>query len=238
MLTPGPYNSAYYEHCFLADEMGVEVVEGADLFVTDKVVYMRTTAGPKRVDVIYRRIDDEFLDPDASAPTAWSACPGLMEAYRAGNVALANAPGGGIADDKAIYPYVPEMVRFYLGEEPLLANVPTFLCERDEDLQIRPVEHRQAGGEAGQGLRRLRHADRPACDQGARCEEFRARILARPGDYIAQPTLALSTCPTVRRAGHRAAPCRPPALRALGQGDPHRPRRADPRGAEATARWW
>ena len=133
ILTPGAFNSAYYEHCFLADEMGVEVLEGPDLFVEDDIVYMRTTAGKKRVDVIYRRIDDDYLDPQAFRPDSMLGVPGLIAAYRAGNVALCNAPGCGIADDKAIYPYVPEMIRFYLGEEPKLANVPTLLCEREED---------------------------------------------------------------------------------------------------------
>jgi len=200
ILTPGPYNSAYYEHCFLADEMGVEVVEGTDLFVQDKVVFMRTTAGPKRVDVIYRRIDDEFLDPSVFRPDSLVGVTGLMEAYRAGNVALANAPGAGIADDKAIYPYVPEMVRFYLGEEPLLANVPTFLCDREDERKyvlsnLDKLVVKLAKGSGGYGMLIGPHATK---DQRA---EFHARILAKPGDYIAQPTLALSTCPTVGDQG-------------------------------------
>jgi len=200
ILTPGPFNSAYYEHCFLADEMGIEVVEGADLFVQDRVVFMRTTAGPKRVDVIYRRIDDDFLDPEVFRSDSLVGVPGLMAAYRAGNVALANAPGAGIADDKAIYPYVPEMVRFYLGEEPLLANVPTFLCEREAD-RAHVLSHldqlvvKLAKGSGGYGMLIGPHATR------AQREEFRDRILARPGDYIAQPTLALSTCPTLTDRG-------------------------------------
>jgi uncharacterized circularly permuted ATP-grasp superfamily protein len=196
LLTPGPYNSAYYEHCFLADEMGIEVVEGADLCVDENVVHMRTTAGPKRVDVIYRRIDDEFLDPRAFRADSLVGVPGLMAAYRAGNVALANAPGAGIADDKAVYPYVPEMVRFYLGEEPLLANVPTFLCDREDDRKyvlanLDKLVVKLAKGSGGYGMMIGPHATRDVR------EEFRARILAKPGDYIAQPTLALSTCPTV-----------------------------------------
>ncbi|WP_043363106.1 circularly permuted type 2 ATP-grasp protein [Belnapia sp. F-4-1] len=200
LLTPGPYNSAYYEHCFLADEMGIEVVEGADLCVEDDVVHMRTTAGPRRVDVIYRRIDDEFLDPKAFRADSLVGVPGLMAAYRAGNVALANAPGAGIADDKAVYPYVPEMVRFYLGEEPLLANVPTYLCDRDEDRRyvlanLDKLVVKLAKGSGGYGMMIGPHATRDVL------EEFRARILARPGDYIAQPTLALSTCPTVVEQG-------------------------------------
>jgi uncharacterized circularly permuted ATP-grasp superfamily protein len=200
LLTPGPYNSAYYEHCFLADEMGIEVVEGADLFVQDLVVFMRTTAGPRRVDVIYRRVDDEYLDPEAFRPDSLVGVPGLMAAYRAGNVALANAPGAGIADDKAIYPYVPEMVRFYLGEEPLLANVPTFLCEREEDRKyvlsnLDRLVVKLAKGSGGYGMLIGPHAT------VAQRQEFHARILAKPGDYIAQPTLALSTCPTVVAQG-------------------------------------
>ena len=200
ILTPGPYNSAYYEHCFLADEMGIEVVEGADLCVENNVVFMRTTAGPKRVDVIYRRIDDEFLDPTVFRADSLVGVPGLMGAYRAGNVALANAPGAGIADDKAIYPYVPEMVRFYLGEEPLLANVPTFLCEREEDRKyvlgnLDKLVVKLAKGSGGYGMMIGPHATKDIH------EDFRARILARPGDYIAQPTLALSTCPTVVEQG-------------------------------------
>ena len=200
LLTPGPFNSAYYEHCFLADEMGVEVVEGADLFVQDRVVFMRTTAGPKRVDVIYRRIDDEYLDPDCFLPESMLGVPGLMAAYRAGNVALANAPGCGVADDKAIYPYVPEMIRFYLAEEPLIPNVDTYLCEREEERKyvlahLDSLVVKLAKGSGGYGMLVGPHATRDMR------EEFRARILARPADYIAQPTLALSTCPTVAEQG-------------------------------------
>ena len=200
LLTPGPYNSAYYEHSFLADEMGVELVEGADLFVQDRVVFMRTTAGPKRVDVIYRRIDDEYLDPECFLPDSMLGVPGLMAAYRAGNLALANAPGCGVADDKAIYPYVPEMIRFYLGEEPLIGNVPTHLCEREEDRKyvlanLDKLVVKLTRGSGGYGMLVGPHATKEMRD------EFRARILARPADYIAQPTLALSTCPTVADQG-------------------------------------
>lgn len=200
ILTPGSYNSAYYEHCFLADEMGVEVVEGADLFVKDKVVYMRTTAGPKRVDVLYRRIDDDYLDPEVFRPESALGVPGLMGAYHAGNVTLANAPGGGIADDKAIYPYVPDMVRFYLGEEPLLSNVHTWLCEREDERKY-VLEHldelvvKLTKGSGGYGMLIGPHS---TAEQRA---EFAARIKARPHDYIAQPTLALSTVPTLVDAG-------------------------------------
>jgi uncharacterized circularly permuted ATP-grasp superfamily protein len=200
ILTPGHFNSAYYEHCFLADEMGVEVVEGADLFVEDDVVYMRTTAGPQRVDVLYRRIDDDYLDPRVFKPESMLGVPGIFGAYRAGNVTLANAPGAGIADDKAIYPFVPEMIRFYLGEEPILQNVPTYLCERDEDrayvlANIATLVVKLARGSGGYGMLVGPHA---TAEQRA---EFAARIIARPGDYIAQPTLALSTVPTLADAG-------------------------------------
>ena len=200
ILTPGHFNSAYYEHCFLADEMGVEVVEGADLCVDGDVVMMRTTSGPRRVDVIYRRIDDDYLDPEAFKPDSMLGVPGLMRAYRAGNVALANAPGCGIADDKAVYPYVPEMIRFYLGEEPKLNNVPTFLCERDEDRQhvlanLDKLVVKLAQGSGGYGMLIGPHATQ------AQREEFRARIVANPSHYIAQPTLALSTVPTLVEQG-------------------------------------
>jgi uncharacterized circularly permuted ATP-grasp superfamily protein len=200
ILTPGHFNSAYYEHCFLADEMGVEVVEGADLFVEDDVVYMRTTAGPKRVDVLYRRVDDDYLDPKVFKPESMLGVPGIFGAYRAGNVTLANAPGAGIADDKAIYPFVPEMIRFYLGEEPLLRNVPTYLCERDDDRayvleNIGKLVVKLARGSGGYGMLVGPHSTK---DQQA---EFAARIRARPHDYIAQPTLSLSTVPTLAEGG-------------------------------------
>ena len=200
ILTPGSFNSAYYEHCFLADEMGVEVVEGADLFVENDVVFMRTTAGPKRVDVIYRRIDDDFLDPECFRPDSLVGLPGVMRAYKAGNVTLANAPGAGIADDKAIYPYVPDMVRFYLEEEPRLANVPTYLCEREGDraevlANLEKLVVKLARGSGGYGMMIGPHAD---ADMRA---EFARRIQDKPGDYIAQPTLALSTVPTLAEGG-------------------------------------
>jgi len=200
ILTPGSFNSAYYEHCFLADEMGVEVVEGADLFVENDVVFMRTTAGPKRVDVIYRRIDDDFLDPECFRPDSLVGLPGVMRAYKAGNVTLANAPGAGIADDKAIYPYVPDMVRFYLEEEPRLANVPTYLCEREGDraevlANLEKLVVKLARGSGGYGMMIGPHAD---AEMRA---EFARRIQDKPGDYIAQPTLALSTVPTLAEGG-------------------------------------
>ena len=165
LLTPGAYNSAYYEHSFLADEMGVELVEGADLVVEDNVVYMRTTEGPRRVDVIYRRIDDDYLDPLTFLPNSLLGTPGLFDAYRAGNVTLANAVGAGIADDKSIYPFVPEMIRFYLGEEPILANVPTYRCAEDNDLAY-VLEHiaelvvKEARGSGGYGMLVGPHAAR------------------------------------------------------------------------------
>ncbi len=197
LLTPGSYNSAYYEHCFLADEMGIEVVEGADLFVDDAdVVFMRTTQGPKRVDVVYRRIDDDFLDPEVFRKDSLVGVPGIMRAYKAGNVALANAPGAGIADDKAIYPYVPAMVKFYLDEDAKLANVPTYLCEREADraevlANLDKLVVKLAKGSGGYGMMIGPHAD----DETR--AEFARRIREKPADYIAQPTLALSTVPCV-----------------------------------------
>ena len=200
VLTPGSYNGAYYEHSFLADEMGVELVEAPDLFVDESIVYMRTTSGPKRVDVIYRRIDDDYLDPLTFRPDSALGVPGLFDAYRAGNVTLANAVGNGVADDKAVYPYVPEMIRFYLGEEPLLANVPTYLCVRPDD-RAYVLEHleelvvKEARGSGGYGMLIGPHST------AAQRAEFAERIKARPADYIAQPTLALSTCPTLVERG-------------------------------------
>jgi uncharacterized circularly permuted ATP-grasp superfamily protein len=200
VLTPGHYNSAYYEHCFLADEMGVEVVEGADLIVENDVVYMRTTAGPRRVDVLYRRIDDEYLDPRVFKPDSVLGVPGLFDLYRAGRVTIVNAPGAGIADDKAIYPYVPDMIRFYLGEAPILQNVPTYLCEREDDRSyvlenIGKLVVKLARGSGGYGMLVGPHSTK------AQQEDFAGRIRARPHDYIAQPTLALSTVPTLTDSG-------------------------------------
>ena len=200
VLTPGAYNSAYYEHAFLAQQMGVELVEGQDLFVQNETVYMRTTRGPKRVHVLYRRVDDDFLDPKAFRPESMIGVPGLFAAYRAGRVTLANAIGTGVADDKSIYPYVGEMIRFYLSEEPILNNVPTYLCHRREDLSY-VVEHldelvvKETHGAGGYGM-----LVGPASTAAER-EAFRARILAHPDQYIAQPTLALSTCPTFVESG-------------------------------------
>jgi uncharacterized circularly permuted ATP-grasp superfamily protein len=200
LLTPGAFNSAYYEHSFLADEMGVELVEGADLFVDDTIVYMRTTEGPKRIDVLYRRLDDDFLDPLTFNADSTLGAAGLFAAYRAGNVTLANAVGAGIADDKSIYPYVPEMIRFYLGEEPLLANVPTYDCGRAEDLayvlaHLEDLVIKEARGSGGYGMLI------GPCANRAEREEFARKLRATPTSYIAQPTLALSTCPTCVESG-------------------------------------
>ncbi|MGY2378613.1 circularly permuted type 2 ATP-grasp protein [Pseudomonas sp. SDO524_S393] len=195
VLTPGRFNSAFFEHAFLAREMGVELVEGADLFVQDLKVFMRTTDGPKAVDVIYRRIDDAFLDPLAFNPQSMLGVPGLVAAYCAGNVVLANAIGTGVADDKSIYPYVPEMIRFYLDEEPVLQNVPTFQCRKPDELShvlanLPELVVKETQGSGGYGM-----LVGPA-SSAAEIEDFRQRIKARPHAYIAQPTLSLSTCPT------------------------------------------
>ena len=200
VLTPGSYNSAYFEHAFLAQQMGVELVEGQDLFVQNDTVYMRTTRGPQRVHVIYRRVDDHFLDPLAFRPDSMVGVPGLFAAYRAGRVTLANAIGTGVADDKSIYPFVPDLIRFYLTEEPILANVPTLMLYRDEDraealAQLDRLVVKEVHGAGGYGM-----LIGPAATVAER-EAFRQRILAAPERYIAQPTLALSTCPTFAAAG-------------------------------------
>ncbi|MDT8856708.1 circularly permuted type 2 ATP-grasp protein [Paracoccaceae bacterium Fryx2] len=195
ILTPGHFNSAYYEHSFLADLMGVELVEGQDLFVEGEFVFMRTTEGPRRVDVIYRRVDDAFIDPLCFRPDSMLGVPGLMDVYRSGGVSICSAPGAGVADDKAVYTYVPEMIRFYLGEEPILKNVPTWQCAKEDDLKY-VQEHmaelvvKEVHGSGGYGM-----LVGPAStkDQVA---AFRERVLADPHNYIAQPTLALSTTPT------------------------------------------
>ena len=200
ILTPGPFNSAYFEHAFLAQQMGVELVEGLDLFVQDENVYMRTTRGAQRVHVIYRRVDDDFLDPEVFRKDSMLGVRGLFGAYRAGNVTLANAIGTGIADDKSMYPFVPEMIRFYLSEEPILNNVPTYQLRRPDDMQY-ALDHmaelviKEVHGAGGYGM-----LVGPASTAAER-EEFRAKIRADPAKYIAQPTLALSTCPTFVDAG-------------------------------------
>jgi uncharacterized circularly permuted ATP-grasp superfamily protein len=200
VLTPGMYNSAYFEHAFLAQQMGVELVEGQDLFVNDNAVFMRTTRGPKQVDVIYRRVDDDFLDPLAFRSDSTLGVPGLLSVYRAGRVTLANAIGTGVADDKSIYPFVPDMIRFYLSEEPILNNVPTYQCRRKEDLaytlaHLPDLVVKEVHGAGGYGM-----LVGPASSK-AQIEEFRQRLLAKPENYIAQPTLALSACPTYVKSG-------------------------------------
>ena len=200
VLTPGMYNSAYFEHAFLAQQMGVELVEGQDLFVKDRYVYMRTTRGPKRVDVIYRRVDDDFLDPDVFRPTSTLGTKGLIDAYSAGNVTICNAVGTGVADDKSIYPYVPKMIEFYLGEKPILNNVPTYMCRNADDLKytldnLKDLVVKEVHGAGGYGM-----LVGPASTK-AEIEDFRQAILANPAGYIAQPTLSLSSCPTYVDSG-------------------------------------
>jgi uncharacterized circularly permuted ATP-grasp superfamily protein len=200
VLTPGAYNSAYFEHSFLARRMGVELVQGSDLFVDNDIVYARTTRGPVQVDTIYRRVDDAFLDPEAFRPDSMLGVPGLMRAYRAGNVAVANAPGNGVADDKAIYPFVPDMVRFYLGEEPIIGQVRTYICARPKDrkyvLENLDKLFVKAVGEAG-GYGMLVGPSSTRKQQA----EFARRIQADPRNYIAQPRVELSTVPTWTRRG-------------------------------------
>ncbi|AWB49215.1 hypothetical protein HYN69_12505 [Gemmobacter aquarius] len=195
LLTPGHFNSAYYEHSFLADLMGIELVEGQDLFVQGEFLYMRTTEGPRRVDVVYRRIDDAFIDPLCFRPDSMLGVPGLMDVYRSGGVAICSAPGAGVADDKAVYTFVPEMIRFYLGEEPLLNNVPTWQCGKEDDLKyvlsnLGELVVKEVHGSGGYGML---VGPKSTKEQ---VENFRHRIMADPGNYIAQPTLALSTTPT------------------------------------------
>jgi uncharacterized circularly permuted ATP-grasp superfamily protein len=200
LLTPGAYNSAYFEHAFLAQQMGIELVEGQDLFVKNNAVYMRTTEGPVQVDVIYRRLDDAFLDPMAFRKDSMLGVPGLVSVYKNGGVTLANAIGTGVADDKSSYTFVPEMIRFYLGEEPILSNVPTYKGSSRDDLKF-IVEHlhelvvKEVQGSGGYGM-----LIGPTASKSM-IEEFRARLKANPGNYIAQPTLALSTCPTLVEQG-------------------------------------
>jgi uncharacterized circularly permuted ATP-grasp superfamily protein len=194
LLTPGVFNSAYFEHTFLARQMGIELVEGRDLMVHDNVVYMRTTAGLRRVDVIYRRVDDDFIDPLAFRPDSRLGVPGLFNAYRAGNVSIINAIGTGVADDKAVYAYVPAIIRFYLGEEPILPNIQTYMLDNPTD-QAYVLEHlhelvvKAVGESGGYGMLIGPHST------AEQREEFRRRILDDPRNYIAQPTLALSRAP-------------------------------------------
>ncbi|MDX7842831.1 circularly permuted type 2 ATP-grasp protein [Aeromonas caviae] len=200
VMTPGRFNSAYFEHSFLAQQMGVELVESADLVVKDGQVLMRTTTGLKRVDVIYRRIDDDFLDPLAFNPDSLIGVPGLLSVYRAGGVVLANAIGTGVADDKSIYPYVPEMIRFYLGEDPILNNVPTWQCREPAALShvlanLEELVVKEVHGAGGYGMLI------GPCASREELARFRELLKARPDNYIAQPTLSLSTCPTFVEAG-------------------------------------
>ena len=195
VLTPGIYNSAYFEHAYIADEMSVELVEGQDLFVDKGHVFMRTPQGPRHVDVLYRRLDDDFLDPLAFRPDSALGVPGLLSAYRAGNVNVVNAIGTGIADDKAIYIFMPDIIRFYLGEEPILNNVPTFDCRKTDERtyvleNLAELVVKEVHGSGGYGM-----LVGPAATKDE-LSAFADRIRARPGAYIAQPTLALSTCPT------------------------------------------
>jgi uncharacterized circularly permuted ATP-grasp superfamily protein len=200
VLTPGFHNSAYYEHSFIADKLGVELVEGTDLAVSDDVLYMRTTEGPRRVDVLYRRVDDAFLDPLVFRPDSMLGVPGIVAAQAAGNLTIANAIGTGIADDKAIYSYMPEIVRFYAGEDPLIENVPTWRCREPEALSY-VLDHlaelvvKEVDGSGGYGMLVGPHAST------AERELFCAKLKADPAKFIAQPTLALSTCPTLCDSG-------------------------------------
>ena len=200
LLTPGQYNSAFYEHSFLADKLGIELVEGSDLFVDDAIVYMRTTEGPQRVDGIYRRIDDEYLDPLAFNPESVLGVAGLFSAYKAGNVTLANAVGTGVSDDKAVYSYMPEIIRFFTGQDAILKNVPTYRC-REKDALAYVLDHlgelvvKEVNGSGGYGMLVGPHATSRQID------DFRKRLKHDPDGFIAQPTLALSTCPTFVASG-------------------------------------
>lgn len=200
LLTPGAFNSAYFEHAYLADSMGIELVEAPDLFVRDNKVFMRTTEGPQRVDVIYRRIDDDFIDPLAFRADSMLGVPGLLSVYRSGGVTIANAMGTGVADDKSVYPYVPDIIRFYLDEEPILNNVPTYMLRDPEDLKytldnLADLVVKEVHGSGGYGM-----LVGPANTKKER-EEYRARVLENPSGFIAQPTLSLSTCPTYVDSG-------------------------------------
>ena len=201
LLTPGVFNSAYFEHAYLAQAMGIELVEGSDLFVADDdCTYMRTVYGPQRVDVVYRRVDDLFIDPEAFRPESVLGVPGLIRSWRAGKVALANAPGAGVADDKVVFAYVPKMIRYYLDQEPILPNVPSYLCHDESDRRY-VLDHldelvvKPANESGGYGM-----LIGPRASKAER-EQFRALIQADPRNYMAQPTLALSTAPIVTPSG-------------------------------------
>ena len=243
VLTPGMHNSAYFEHAFLAQQMGVELVEGQDLFVKDDFVYMRTTRGPQRVDVIYRRVDDDFLDPNVFRANSTLGCAGLMDAYRAGNVNICNAVGTGVADDKSIYPYVPKMIEFYLGEKPILNNVPTYMGRKPDDLKyildnLKDLVVKEVHGAGGYGM-----LVGPASTK-AEIEDFRKAIMAKPDGYIGQPTLSLVHLPHLCGERYCAAPHRPAALCAVWQRGADGARWLDACGAqrglaggELVARW-
>jgi len=200
VLTPGIHNSAYFEHAFLADNMGVELVEGTDLRVQNGKVAMRTTRGYRPIDVIYRRVDDDFLDPLNFNPASMLGVPGIFDVYRAGGITIANAPGTGIADDKAIYSYMPDIVEFYTGETPILKNVPTWRCSEPGALSyvldnLAELVVKEVHGSGGYGM-----LVGPAASK-KEITAFRAKLKANPGNYIAQPTLALSTVPVLTKAG-------------------------------------
>ncbi|MEO0342032.1 MAG: circularly permuted type 2 ATP-grasp protein [Pseudomonadota bacterium] len=200
LLTPGQFNSAYYEHFYLADLMGIDLVEGADLFVENDVVYMRTTGGPERVDVLYRRIDDDFIDPQVFNPDSMLGVPGIIGAMKAGNVTLVNAPGAGVVDDKAVYTYVPDMIRFYLGEEPVIKNVPTYRCDTADQYayvldNLAELVVKEVHGSGGYGM-----LVGPTSTK-EEIESFRKKLEASPANYIAQPTLSLSTSPVLTAQG-------------------------------------
>ena len=194
LLTPGVYNSAFYEHMFLSGEIGAELVQGQDLLVDNGFVYMRTTQGLRRVDIIYRRVDDDFIDPLVFRPDSMLRVPGLIDAYQRGNVTVANAPGTGVADDKSVYAFVPDMIRYYLGEEPLLANVETYLCRRPEELEytldnLHKLVVKRVGESGGYGMLVGVQASVKERD------EYAKQVRANPADFISQPTLALSQSP-------------------------------------------
>ena len=203
VLTPGPFNSAYFEHSFLADQMGVELVESADLIVLDGLLHMKTTEGPRRVDVLYRRVDDEYLDPLVFNPASMLGVPGVFDVYRSGRVTIVNAPGAGIADDKSIYCYIPAIIEFYTGRSPLIPNVETYNCRQPDALKfvlenLEKLVVKEVHGSGGYGMLVGPHASKEDI------EKFRAKLKADPSNYIAQPTLSLSTCPTL--VDHGVAP--------------------------------
>ena len=218
VLTPGIHNSAYYEHSFLADQMGVELVEGHDLRVVDGHIAMRTTRGYKVIDVIYRRVDDDFLDPLTFNPTSMLGVPGIMDVYRAGNITITNAPGTGVADDKAIYSYMPDIVEFYTGEKAILKNVETYRCSEPDTLKyvldnLADLVVKEVHGSGGYGM-----LVGPAATKDE-CVEFAKKLAANPANYIAQPTLSLSTVPIFTEAGlaPRHVDLRPFALVSPGE---------------------